>query len=227
MKRKKGTLPILFGLLLLILAFGLTGYNLISDQRSAESTESAAAYLLDALPEEAVEVIEDACSDPNSIVSLPSNEQSVYPGEVMEPDHVLNPQMDMPTVTFEGQDYVGILLIPELNLQLPIISQWSNSKLLVAPCRYYGSVYTEDMVIAGHNYRSQFRKLATLNPGAGVWFIDAKGNLFPYEVAMCETLMPGDVDEMNSGEWDLTLFTCTIGARQRVTIRCEKIELEQ
>ena len=27
-------------------------------------------------------------------------------------------------------------------------------------------------------------------------------------------------EEMESGDWDLTLFTCTVGGRTRDTIRC-------
>jgi sortase A len=37
-----------------------------------------------------------------------------------------------------------------------------------------------------------------------------------------EILRPTAVEEMISGDWDLTLFTCTIGGATRVTIRCEK-----
>ena len=39
-----------------------------------------------------------------------------------------------------------------------------------------------------------------------------------------ETLKPRAIEEMDSGEWDLTLFTCTIGGSYRVTVRCEKTE---
>ena len=35
-----------------------------------------------------------------------------------------------------------------------------------------------------------------------------------------ETLMPTAVEEMESGDWDLTLFTCTVGGRTRVAVRC-------
>ena len=39
-----------------------------------------------------------------------------------------------------------------------------------------------------------------------------------------ELLWPEQTEEMLSGEWDLTLFTCTLGGRQRVTVRCDRIE---
>ncbi len=33
-----------------------------------------------------------------------------------------------------------------------------------------------------------------------------------------------DVEEMITGDWDLTLFTCTLGGQTRVTVRCQLIE---
>jgi len=45
-------------------------------------------------------------------------------------------------------------------------------------------------------------------------------------VAAREVLLPTAVEEMTAGEWDLTLFTCTLGGRSRVTVRCELVETE-
>jgi sortase A len=39
-----------------------------------------------------------------------------------------------------------------------------------------------------------------------------------------EVLKSTAIEEMEAGEWDLTLFTCTIGGADRITIRCEKTE---
>ncbi len=50
------------------------------------------------------------------------------------------------------------------------------------------------------------------------------GNVFSYEVALLEILQPTDVDEMEGGDWDLTLFTCTVGGKSRVTARCERTD---
>ena len=47
------------------------------------------------------------------------------------------------------------------------------------------------------------------------------GISFHYVVANIETLGAYDVEEMEAGEWDFTMFTCTIGGANRVTVRCE------
>ena len=39
-----------------------------------------------------------------------------------------------------------------------------------------------------------------------------------------EVLAPTDIEGMESGDWDLTMFTCTIGGKSRVTVRCDRLE---
>ena len=94
----------------------------------------------------------------------------------------------------------------------------------MCPAMTRSSVYTDDLVIAGHNYRSHFGKLVNLTEGDEITFTDVDGNVFFYEVAARETLMPTAVEEMTSGDWDLTLFTCTFSGSNRTTLRCERVE---
>ena len=126
----------------------------------------------------------------------------------------------MPTVEVDGNRYIGRVTIPALGLELPVMSQWSYPNLKIAPCRYQGSAYTGDLIIAGHNYRTHFGPLKNLGGGDAVLFTDADGNQFRYTVAQVETLAKTAVEEMAAGDWDLTLFTCTLGGQTRVTVRC-------
>ncbi|HIX11183.1 MAG TPA: sortase, partial [Candidatus Agathobaculum pullistercoris] len=61
-----------------------------------------------------------------------------------------------------------------------------------------------------------------LNTGDTVTFTDVDGNQFTYAVSLIEDLPGTAIEEMQAGEWDLTLFTCTLGGRSRVTVRCER-----
>ena len=92
--------------------------------------------------------------------------------------------------------------------------------LAAAPCRYSGSAYLENLVIAGHNYRSHFASLPQLQPGDAVTFTDMDGTVFRYKVDSLETLSPYAISDMTSGGWPLTLFTCTVGGQSRLAIRC-------
>ena len=118
----------------------------------------------------------------------------------------------------------GVLDIPALGLSFPIISEWSYDALQIAPCRYSGSAYLDNLVIAGHNYRSHFASLPQLQPGDTVTFTDMDGNVFSYAVSSLETLSPYAISDMTSGDWALTLFTCTVGGQSRLAIRCDRTE---
>ncbi len=93
----------------------------------------------------------------------------------------------------------------------------------MAPCRYSGSVYLDNMVIAAHNYTHQFGLLQNLFGGEAVIFTDVDGNVFAYEVSQVETLASTDVQEIIDSSWDLTLFTCTLSGTNRITVRCSRL----
>ena len=189
------------GLLFMAGAVGLTGYNLWEADRAEElSTQSA------------VEV--------QAVIEEYQESQTV---EFEVPDYVLAPEIEMPTVALDGDRYVGLLEIPCLGLNLPVIDDWSYGALKCAPCRYTGSVYKNDMVIMAHNYRSHFGRLRSVGLGEVVTFTDLSGNVFNYEAVDIETLQATQIEEMTSGDWDLTLFTCTTSGQARVAVRFELI----
>ena len=191
--KHKGKGLIFTGLLLIAAALFLTGYNLFDQMRAQRSAAQAAAQLTEQLPQ--------------------TSQADV-------PDYLLSPEMEMPVETIDGVDYVGVLRIPALALELPVISQWSYPLLKIAPCRYSGSAYQNNLVLCAHNYASHFGNLKSLHIGDAVTFTDMDGNLFSYQVAELETLPPQATEEMENGDWDLTLFTCTVGGQSRVTVRC-------
>ena len=190
------------GLLLIAAALALATYNVIDAQRAARS----AAQALEALSQ-------------TTAVSAADSEQASADDA---PAYLADPEMPMPTVSFDGNDYIGRVDVPSLGLSLPVISEWSYPRLKIAPCRYTGSAYLDNLIIAAHNYSSHFGNLNRLNTGDTVTFTDVDGNQFTYAVSLIEDLPGTDIEEMQSGEWDLTLFTCTLGGRSRVTVRCER-----
>lgn len=130
---------------------------------------------------------------------------------------------EMPVMEIDGHAYIGYLEMPAIGLKLPVMSDWSYPKLRIAPCRYWGSVYDDTLVIMAHNYERHFGQIASMEPGAPVQFVDADGNIYKYVVAKQEILQKQDVDKMVSREWDLTLFSCTYGGEKRVTVRLERV----
>ena len=144
--------------------------------------------------------------------------------EVYIPDYILNPDMKMPEIEIDGNLYIGTLYFPALELELPVMSNWSYPGLKIAPCLYSGSIYKEDAVIAAHNYVSHFGRLSELSQGDVAYFTDVDGNVFNYEIVVQEVLIPTAIEEMKKSDADLTLFTCTIGGASRFTTRLKLID---
>lgn len=198
---KGGTILIVCGLLLLLGSLLLVGYNLWDERRAGEAVDSVMEQMAQAIP------------SPGA-TTLP---------EGMIPDYILAPNIEMPTLEVDKNDYVGYLSIPALDMDLPVLSDWSYPKLKQAPCRYSGSAYQDDLVICAHNYAKHFGPLGRLTPGDQVTFVDIDGNEFQYRVVELVQLRPEEVKEMVSGDWALSLFTCTLDGRLRMTVRCERI----
>ena len=203
--RKKSATCTAIGCLLLAAALGITIYNILDNRRAGMAVKATAEQLEEVIPRNAPDDAER---------TMPVAEEEI-------PDYVLNPEMDMPVVQVDGYDYIGTLELPTLGLTLPVMSDWDYSRLKIAPCRYAGSAYQGDLVIAAHNYTNHFGTLKNLKIGDRITFTDSDGNIFSYSVAEIETLDPYAVADMRSGDWDLTLFTCTVGGQSRVTVRCE------
>ena len=127
-------------------------------------------------------------------------------------------------ILIDGEAFCGRVKIPKLNIELPIYDEWNYTKLKTAPCRYAGGITTNNMIIAAHNYKSHFGSLGDLEFGDEIQFIDAYRKVHLYQVCEITTLGGTAVSDMQSGGWDFTLFTCTKGGEQRVTVRCKRIE---
>lgn len=131
---------------------------------------------------------------------------------------------EMTEVEIDGYWYIGYLSIPSLDLQLPVMSDWSYPQLKIAPCRYSGSTKSGNLVIAGHNYARHFSPIKRLTAGDEVYFTDMDGVVTAYQVAEVDTLSPTAVEEMTDSGYPLTLFTCSYGGQSRVTVRCDVLE---
>lgn len=188
---KKSRIWIITGIILLFGAFGLTIHNYYEDYQAKKNAADAVQKLAHVMKRENTGLL-----------------------------YKMNPDIEMPTKTINGIKYIGVLEVSKLSLQLPVMSHWSPDGLKIAPGRYKGSVYKRNIIIAGHNYRSHFSRLKTLDIGSKIWFIDLEGNRFEYKVSDIEIIKGTDVKQMEKGKWDMTLFTCTYGGQNRMALRC-------
>ena len=200
-KQKIGRACMIVGILLILGALALLGYN----QWDANRADKASQDALGKLEETLTETIED------------NTEEEIQPE--------LDPEQEMTVTDIDGWGYIGYLSIPSIGLALPVMSEWSYAGLKIAPGRYSGSTYADNMVVCAHNYAKHFSPIKWLAEGAQVYFTDMDGMRWSYEVSYVENLQPTQIEKMtekteDSDNWDLTLFTCTTGGRARCAVRC-------
>ena len=212
MKRKiLGTAFVVLGAVLILIALSAVIINLWQEEMSGLNADHAMEQLWEQMTVDPVPATPDT---PDTPALLPENGSTSDAPEFRP----------MPEIQVDGISYVGYLSIPALNLELPVISESTEQNLEIAPCRFFGTVYQKDFVIGGHRYRRHFRKLSTLGYGERLSFTDVEGNVYIYEVAECEVLEPDQAEYLCSGDWDLSLFTCTPGGMTRVVLRCLRVK---
>lgn len=199
MKSKLGVVCIVLGALLLASSMGLHIHNLSEEKAAGESANALMPLLVEMIQQQKENADEAVLA---AVVSK-----------------------ELPVREIDGYDYIGFVGIPALNRELPVMADWSYPQLKIAPCRFSGSTNSSDMVIMAHNYDDHFGGLHQLRAGDTVTFTDMDGVTTQYEVMALDVLAPTAVEEMTSGEYDLTLFTCTYGGQSRVTVRCDRVAI--
>ena len=207
MKNKLGSICIILGVALLLGALLLFLINRKEDLAAQQASRDVLTQLVQQIQEDTAK-------------EIGANGADV---ELQIPVELLTEEdKKMAELEIDGELYIGYLNMPKIGMSLPVQSTWSYPKLKISPCRYSGSVRGEDMVIMAHNYTSHFGKISELEPGDQVIFTDVEGNVIYYQVVTKDVLAPTAVEEMTAGEFDLTLFTCTYGGANRVTVYCQR-----
>ena len=115
---KRGLVCIVAGVVLLLSALGLSGYNIIDERQAGENVEKAYEQL--------------------RVYALEPGELELPEGLI--PAYQVEPEVEMSMVEIDGHYYVGYVSLPTLDLELPVMSEWSYPNMKIAPCRYWGSV---------------------------------------------------------------------------------------
>ena len=190
MRKKVGVTLVAIGLGLILFAIGLLFYNNYENKKAQAQSDALI----------------------NSIIDIANDNQANLETDPFD--------TEMKVVDIDGYGYIGYLAVPELGLNLPVMSEWDYQRLKVAPCRYYGSTKTDNLVICAHNFRSHFGYIGRLQPESTVVFTDMEGTKLTYTVTSVEILQPTDIELVKDTGDDLILYTCTYGGRTRVVVRC-------
>ena len=206
------------GTALIASALLLFVYNNNEDIKAGRASQRMLDDVIEAIKERRG-IKDDSASDGLMDLGVSENNEGSVHSYISDPY-----SKDMEVVEVGEYKYIGYISIPKLeSLELPILSEWSYELLKDAPCRFSGSVFTDDLVLLGHNYTRHFGKLDRLKSGDRLSLIDMNGVEYKYEVIGVELLPRGAVEEMTSGEYDLSLFTCDYSGNNRFTVRCNRI----
>ena len=128
----------------------------------------------------------------------------------------------MPAEIVDGIEYLGAIVFPTLDVELPVAGYYSDEQLRVSPCRYEGSYVTNDLVVSGEGYDSHFGRISTLGIRDEVRLETVDGTLIRYIVSNVET---DDLEDITAilHDWDLTLFTFNLDGTCCV-VRCVRAE---
>ena len=193
----KGKILVIIGVFLILISLTMTVYNKYEDLKAGKDAN------------ETLNIIKNEITSQKHVVdTLPTDEVR-----------------EMKTININGDEFIGTITIPSINLELPVLSKFSNSNLKKAPCRYYGNLFTNDLIICAHAYETFFANLIKLKQNDLIFFTDVDGNNYAYKVLEIEILKPTDVDKMVNNEFDLTLYTCTSDNMNRVTVRCNRVKI--
>lgn len=200
MRRKFGGFLIVLGTALILSALALFLYNQRQDDMAGDTSVNLLPQLLEEIQQR----------------------EALSPTPTGEPPS-LDEAFAMTEVVIDGYAYIGYLTIPALDLELPILSGWDNKRLQIAPCRYTGTLKEGNLVLMAHNFKKHFGRLSELTEGDSISFMDMDGVVTYYSVVAFDILDPYAVEEMTAGVYDLTLFTCTYGGQNRVTVYCDRM----
>lgn len=219
------------GITALLTAVAVAGYGFIDDYIAGQRAQAVLTQMR-AEVRAHTPVSPSSAATISSSNAIPDNTDSPAPSYTIAtasptalPETITPPETPVPDETATPKlqyEAAGVLYIPKLALELPVLSEYSTSNLKISICTFEGDALSspERLIIAGHNYKSHFGRLSKLSPGEEVRFQNNDGTLFSYTVTEITSISMYDHEALEQGEWDITLFTCDTDRSRRVLVRC-------
>ena len=133
-------------------------------------------------------------------------------------------------VKYKGYDVVGIISIPKLEIEYPIIDKTDEEAMKVSITKFWGNNVNDigNFTMAGHNYidGTMFGGTKKLNVGDLIEMTDLLGRTIEYQIFDKYVIEPNDVECIKSVEEntrEITLITCTNGRNNRLIIKAREI----
>lgn len=133
-------------------------------------------------------------------------------------------------IQYKGFDVIGIVKIPKIQLEYPILSVNTTNSMKISIGRYWGGNVNDygNLSIAGHNNKSgtMFGKTKYLEIEDIVELTDLQGKTIKYKIYDKFITDPNDVTILETKDnsiREVTLITCTNGNKQRLILKAREI----
>lgn len=127
----------------------------------------------------------------------------------------------MSSMEIDGESYVALLEMDMYKFKMPVRSVWDEKAVEAVPCRYSGSIYNNSLVIAATDAEGQMDFVNSVNTGDRLTVTDMRGEQFSYKVVKVENSNTATDEELNTDEFDLTIFVEYSGPTDYLFIRCD------
>lgn len=141
-------------------------------------------------------------------------------------DEVIN-QIDE---NIQGHKVIGIIKIPKLELEYPILENTNKQTLNLSITKFWGNKINEigNVTLAGHNNLNgtMFGKIKKLQEGDIIELTDIQNITLKYQIFKVYVIDPNDItcilpEQENVRE--VTLITCTNGNKNRLIVKAREI----
>lgn len=159
-------------------------------------------------------------------------EEEVSKVHIIQTEQPLDVPDEQKSVASDGTVYftIGVINIPSINVNYPILSTYSDALLKISPCKFWGPNPNEvgNLCIAGHNYKNSkfFSKVPNMELGDTIEITDLGGNTIVYAIYDKYIVNPDELEctsQMTNGKREITLITCTNDNKQRHIIKAREI----
>lgn len=134
-------------------------------------------------------------------------------------------------VEFKGYKVIGIIKIPKIKLEYPILEQTTKASMLVSISRFWGGDINSygNVSLAGHNNRvtlTMFGKNKYLEIGDSIFLTDLNNQTIEYKIYQKFTTDPNDVSILETKDKtirEVTLITCSKGHENRLILKAKEV----
>lgn len=225
MKKKKKVFRFEFFLSVFLLC-ALSSYAIYAEYDRNKSEEVSKEILQEISFQDSKKIIDEEVI----VVRLNAipEEQNATSTQVVQIEQQINVPEEQKLTASDGTVYytIGVINIPSINVNYPILSTYTDELLKIAPCKFHGPNPNEvgNLCIAGHNYKNSkfFSKVPTLELGDKIEITDLSGRMLTYTIYDKFIVNPDELEctsQLTNGKKEITLITCTNDNKQRHIIK--------